>query len=238
MVDLVKCDPSQYAFGSWIFPHPHEVFRKLKDRGYNSSKTAFSYMIRNPLYSGLVYLKPYREEKEQFIEWIHEPIISRELYSKVQDILNGRNKQKGLNHKKTNPNFPLRGFLMCPKCDKPLSASLSTGRNKKYAYYHCFSPSDVRIKQEDAHSWFHYFLWSISLDESSYELLVEIIKNEFDKINKQNGVGPKQKEKLKNLEDKLLKIQELYIDGDLTKEEYQNHKKQPKINAKHWKPIC
>ena len=203
-----------------------EVFRKLKDKGYNSSKTAFSNMIRNPLYSGLVYLKPYREEKEQFIEGIHEPIISRELYSKVQDILNGRNKQKGLNHKKTNPNFPLRGFLMCPKCDKPLSASLSTGRNKKYAYYHCFSPCDVRFKQENVHLWFQYFLRSISLDDSSYELLVEIIKNEFDKIDKQNGVGPKHREKLKNLEAKKLKIQELYINGDLTKEEYQNHKKQ------------
>ena len=77
-----------------------------------------------------------------------------------------------------------------------------------------------------AHSWFHYFLRSISLDESSYELLVKIIKHEFNKIDKKNGVGPKHREKLKNLEAKLLKIQDLYIDGDLTKEEYQNHKKQ------------
>ena len=202
-----------------------EVFNKLKDKGYKSSKTAFSNMIRNPLYSGLVYLSAYRDEKEQFIEGIHEPIITRMLYSKVQDVINGRNKQKGLNHKKVNPAFPLRGFLMCPKCDKPLSGSISTGRNKKYAYYHCFSPCDIRIKQEDAHSWFHHFLRSISLDENAYELLVEIIKNEFDKINKQNKVGPKQREKLKNLEEKLIKVQDLFIDGDLTKEEYQNHKK-------------
>jgi DNA-binding MarR family transcriptional regulator len=68
-------------------------------------------------------------------------------------------------------------------------------------------------------------LRSISLDENAYELLVEIIKNEFDKINKQNKVGPKQREKLKNLEEKLIKLQDLFIDGDLTKEEYQNHKK-------------
>ena len=119
------------------------------------------------------------------------------LFSKVQDVINGRNKQKGLNHKKVNPAFPLRGFLMCPKCDKPLSGSISTGRNIKYAYYHCFSTCDIRIKQEDAHSWFHHCLRSISLDENAYELLVEIIKNEFGKINKQNKVGPKQREKLK-----------------------------------------
>ena len=52
-----------------------------------------------------------------------------------------------------------------------------------------------------------------------------IFENEFDKINKQNKVGPKQREKLKNLEEKLIKVQDLFIDGDLTKEEYQNHKK-------------
>jgi hypothetical protein len=43
--------------------------------------------------------------------------------------------------------------------------------------------------------------------------------------HKQNKVGPKQREKLKNLEEKLIKVQDLFIDGDLTKEEYQNHKK-------------
>lgn len=91
------------------------------------------------------------------------------------------------------------------------------------------SHNDIRIKQEDAHSWFHHFLRSISLDENAYEILVEIIKNEFDKINKQNKVGPKQREKLKNLEEKLIKVQDLFIDGDLTKEEYQNHKKTSKI---------
>ena len=36
-------------------------------------------MIRNPLYSGLIYLSAYRDEKEQFIEGIHEPIITRML---------------------------------------------------------------------------------------------------------------------------------------------------------------
>ena len=201
-----------------------DVLRMLQAKGYKSSKTAFSNMIRNPLYTGLVYLKPYKEEREQFIEGIHEPIVSRVLFNKVQDHLNRNNKQQGVGHKKINPNFPLRGFMTCPKCNKPLSASISTGRHKKYAYYHCFSPCDVRIKKEDAHAWFNHFLSSISLDDNSYTLLVEIIKGEFDKMGKQNGMGPKHYEKLKNLENKLLKIQDLYIDGDLTKEEYTQSK--------------
>ena len=62
------------------------------------------------------------------------------------------------------------------------------------------------------------------LDQNAYELLIELIKEEFAKIDKQSGVGPKHYEKLNNLEEKLLKIQDLYIDGDLSKEEYQKAK--------------
>lgn len=73
-------------------------------------------------------------------------------------------------------------FKNNPKCDKPLSGSISTGRNKKYAYYHCFSPCDIRIKQEDAHSWFHHFLRSISLDENAYETSRSSILSSVKKI--------------------------------------------------------
>ncbi|MDC1540344.1 hypothetical protein N8480_06725 [Flavobacteriaceae bacterium] len=106
--------------------------------------------------------------------------------------------------------------MMCPKCDKPLSASTSKGRNKPYSYYHCFSPCDVRIKKDDVHAWFNHFLKSISLDQNAYKLLIELIKEEFAKIDKESGIGPKHYQKLSNLEEKLVKIQDLYIDGDLS----------------------
>ena len=44
------------------------------------------------------------------------------------------------------------------------------------------------------------------------------------KIDKESGIGPKHFEKLNSLEEKLVKIQDLYIDGDLSKEEYQKAK--------------
>ena len=201
-----------------------EVFGRLKKKGFKSSSTAFSRTMRNPLYCGKVYIKAYKDEREQYIDGIHEPLVTKATFDKVQEILDGRKKQKGKSHKKVNPNFPLRGFVMCPKCDKPLSASTSKGRNKPYSYYHCFSPCDVRIKKDDVHAWFNHFLKSISLDQNAYKLLIELIKEEFAKIDKQNGIGPKHYQKLNNLEEKLLKIQDLYIDGDLSKEEYQKAK--------------
>lgn len=197
-----------------------EVFDKLKKKGFRSSSSAFSRILRNSLYCGLVFIKAYKDEKEQFVEGIHQPLVTKALFNEVQLILDGRKKQKGKAHKKVNPNFPLRGFVMCPKCNKPLSASTSKGRNGYYSYYHCFSPCDVRIKKEDIDAWFESFLKSISLDKNAYTLLIKLIKEEFDKIDKDSAIGPKHYEKIKNLETKLEKIQDLYIDGDLNKEDY------------------
>jgi Recombinase zinc beta ribbon domain len=38
---------------------------------------------------------------------------------------------------RNHPDFPLRGFVRCDMCGRPLTGSWSKGRNAHYAYYHC-----------------------------------------------------------------------------------------------------
>jgi len=198
-----------------------EIYLKLKKKGFSSSSSAMSRIIRNPLYCGMVPIKAYREEPAAMVEGIHEPLVTKKMFYKAQEILEGRKKQKGTNHKKVNPKFPLRGFIMCPSCNKPLSASTSRGRNNTYSYYHCFSPCSIRIRVEDAHAWFTKFLKGLALTKESYELLMELIKEEFEKFQKSSQLGPKHYEQKEKLTSKLHKIQDLFIEGDLSKEDYQ-----------------
>ena len=198
-----------------------EVHAKLKKKGFSSSSSAMSRIIRNPLYCGIVPLKAYKEEPAAMVEGIHEPLVTKKMFYEAQEILEGRKKQKGTNHKKVNPKFPLRGFIMCPSCNKPLSASTSRGRNNSYSYYHCFSPCSIRIRVEDAHAWFTKFLKGVALTKESYELLMELIKEEFEKFQKSSQLGPKHYEQKEKLTSKLHKIQDLFIEGDLSKEDYQ-----------------
>jgi adenine-specific DNA methylase len=83
----------------------------------------------------------------------------------------------------------------------------------------------VRLKKEDVHAWFESYLKSISLDENAYQLLSELIEEEFKQLAKKRGIGPKHYEKKRNLEAKSERIQELYVDGALTKEEFKQAKK-------------
>jgi hypothetical protein len=38
---------------------------------------------------------------------------------------------------RNHPDFPLRGFVRCEICGRPLTGSWSKGRNGPYAFYHC-----------------------------------------------------------------------------------------------------
>jgi site-specific DNA recombinase len=83
----------------------------------------------------------------------HEAIVSEELFEEVQDVLDGR----GRNYRPksiTLSEFPLRGFLICPKCSKILTGSKSKGRNSYYTYYHCTPQCGTRFKTGETNSLF------------------------------------------------------------------------------------
>lgn len=65
----------------------------------------------------------------------HEGLISFAAYQKIQDRLNGNAKAPA--RKDINADFPLRGFILCGDCDKPLTACWSKGKKQSYPYYLC-----------------------------------------------------------------------------------------------------
>lgn len=81
----------------------------------------------------------------------HEPIITEKLYADVQSAL-----EVGSNgvvpHTKQNPDFSLRGFVLCATCHKPLTGGHAVGRNKvKHARYWCWNrecPDKVGVAAE------------------------------------------------------------------------------------------
>ena len=65
----------------------------------------------------------------------HEPLISFETYQAIQDRLQGNAKAPA--RKDLHDDFPLRSFVACSGCGKPMTACWSSGRNAKYPYYLC-----------------------------------------------------------------------------------------------------
>jgi len=116
-----------------------EVLRRVNTLGLTTrtgrmvTKQTLSRILRNPLYCGWVVSGPNRVKGQ------HEALISQSLFDEVQDALNGKKTSPAL-HKKINPEFPLKGFVLCASCGKKLTAGFVKGRKgEKYALYWCFS---------------------------------------------------------------------------------------------------
>ncbi|GAA4813075.1 recombinase family protein [Litoribaculum gwangyangense] len=202
-----------------------EVLNRLNIKGLKSSKSMFSIILRNPIYYGGVFIKAYKDEPEVMVDGIHEPIISKKLFDQVQDVLDAKRKKHHVTHSRINPKFPLKGFLLCPECKRPLTASVCKGRSEHYSYYHCISPCKGRFRLEEADAAFMSFLKSISLKKPVLKLLQIIIKDQLKKQLQATKLGPKHYEKVTLVSNKLIKLQDLFIDGQMDKKEYSQAKK-------------
>lgn len=120
-----------------------EVLRMMSDLGLRSlrgkpvSPQTFQQMVRNPIYAGLMRVKGWSDYPPQ--RGSFDPIVSEELFSRVQDVLDGKRPQL-TTYQRNHSDFPLRRFVRCAECDSPLTASWSKGRKEKYGYYRC--PND------------------------------------------------------------------------------------------------
>ena len=92
----------------------------------------FQAILRNPIYAGLLHVKKWNVwEKGSF-----QPLIGKELYDRIQALSNGK-KLAVTPHVRNHPDFPLRVFVTCGSCSRPITGSWSKGRKQKYPYYRC-----------------------------------------------------------------------------------------------------
>ena len=101
-------------------------------RGKKVSPQEFDRILRNPLYEGRMVVPGWGVDcRGDF-----EPIVSREMFRTVQAILSGR-RPLVTPHIRNHPDFPLRRFVHCGRCERPLTGSWSKGRRHHYPYYRC-----------------------------------------------------------------------------------------------------
>ena len=101
-------------------------------RGMPLLLQSFDRMLRNRVYVGQIDVPDYAVSTRGDFE----PLVSEKVFYRVQAILDGR-LEVTAPRQRNHPDFPLRGFVRCGACGKPLTASWSTGRSEYFPYYHC-----------------------------------------------------------------------------------------------------
>jgi len=136
-------------------------------------------LLTRILYAGYVEYPKWKVERRK---GHHDALISLETYERIQDRLGLR---QGVSERKdSDPDFPLRGFVLCNGCGKRLTASWTQSRGNLFPYYRCktrvcaFGQKSVKRKvMEDA---FKKILSDVRSTEEVLEFIKAVMTQEWN----------------------------------------------------------
>ena len=201
------------------------VLKTINSLGLRTAKggkvlpQTFDRMLRNELYKGTIYLPAWNiRERGNF-----EPLVSAELFDRVQDILEGKRVSVAA-HLRNNPDFPLRVFISCGECGTPLTGSWSKGRKNLYPYYRCRNAKcrAVNVRREKLESDFADLILRLSPEPRYMRLFREIVSQVWKhKQATSEAVLREARITLDNLRDRKKRLVDFYLDGKLDRQTYE-----------------
>lgn len=205
-----------------------EVWRQARRKGLKCGKTSFWRALENPVYYGKIEVKGYRDEEYRLVDGVHDELISEKIFYDVQDAIDSKRKRQRPNVKAiSDDNFPLRGFLGCPKCHRMLTASASKGRNGRYHYYHCRSSCGCRYPAQQINNHFVKELGKFKPRKATIKIFKKLLLEEFsDHANANKGEQKSLHEQIEKLNGKLGRARELLLASDLDSKDYKTIKQE------------
>ena len=202
-----------------------EAWRTMRLKGLKCSKNQFHYIIRNKIYIGQIHVPAWKDEPEEWVKGIHEPLIDEALFHKVQDVLSGRSITHNRPRTSNALELPLRGLLLCQRCGSKLTGSGSRGNGGRYFYYHCQHGCRERFRAETAHESLLQLLRSIQITPPAKKLYKAVLKDllkDSESNRSKNLIS--QQNSLDKLDQRLARLQDMYLDGEIDPKDYRQMK--------------
>lgn len=158
------------ATGHYSLP---EIRKRVQQGGleYHSPKVKFSKSHVKRILENAFYTGSFQWNGELY-QGKHAPLISQDLFDRVQAVLGNRRKPKYRTH-----SFAYGGLLLCGKCGCMVTAEIKKGR---YVYYHCTQSQkdcdEIYYREEDLTPQFDTLVNGITIDPSIRDWLMKALK--------------------------------------------------------------
>ena len=202
----------------------YQIEKRLKTIGVKINRKRLGEMWKNLFYCGVIDSSMLNGE---IVQGNHEPMVSPEVFKKVNDTLNGIRPHEYETHKNC-PDRPLNGYLFCHVCKRPLCGYEA---KKGLHYYKCQECKGISInantpkkvsKNTGVHQLFISLLESYEMDPTHIDAFKKQVLKVLD-TNKETAQRDVTvfKRQLTELENKKEALQERYalegLDPDLYK---------------------
>ena len=204
-----------------------DVRRMANAKGLQCSRSNFWKLLHNPVYCGYVPCSLNEFEEKQLVKGIHEPIITEALYYEVQSIINTKRKVVKKAYV-ANEMLMLHKYLICPACNQILYASSSTGRNKRYPYYHCKAGCKTRFKADIVNQNYEKKVKEMEILAGAIPLFKLIVKdvNVNTQLEEQLNVQRSLSKQIREQELFITKARKLFVTGKIEFDDFSKLKKE------------
>jgi site-specific DNA recombinase len=200
--EIIKMAFDKFSSGAYKMEEIRKLMIKAGFKSWKnkelSSQTTFK-ILTDKFYIGIMTVK------NQEYPGTHEAIISEHTFYKCQKYINNGNKGDNISANRINETFPLRHFVLCPHCKRPLTACMSKSKSgKKYPFYRCYNKNCHGLKSISKDKLESEFVSYLKKITPSKELLTSFRKVLLDVSREMAG---KQKSNYKITQDRLTNLQ-------------------------------
>ena len=189
-------------------------------RGGKISSSMLHKILRKPIYAGRIKVEEWGIDTEgDFVA-----IVDEETFTRAAVALQSRRKTIG-RYRTNNPHFPLRRFVRCEKCSRPISGAWSKGTRAHYAYYNCPGCRGVNVRKEELEGRFVDLMDRLRPSQPVLRLLSAAVLDRWNQDQKDSVARLRPIEKrLDELRERKERVVEAYLyEGAIDKETYQAH---------------
>ncbi len=190
---------------------------RLNALGLRMNDKRISDLFKNPFYCGLLV---HNSLEGTILEGRHEKLVSREVFLKVNEVQSAN--PHGYKMTVENENIALKRFIRCEKCSKHMTGYIAH-KNQKF-YYKCRTKGcAVNKRADDLHPQFTTLLddYTIPATAGLTHFIKKYTIEDFRKLNEQKEVDGEQMQKqIVELDKKLGRLEERFIEEEITKEMY------------------
>ena len=198
----------------------HALADELYKRGLRSNTgkkvgvNRLAEILRNLFYIGIIRMKG---SGESYVG-VHEPIVSKDLFDRVQDVLDGKLATRPLTH-----DFLFRRTIVCAHCKYRLIGETKKG----YIYYRCHTRTcpTLSLREEliDAAVYAHLAPLGLTKDEAS-ELKERAVSMRADAQKHREDQTQAVALRIDVLNGRLARLMDVYLDGAVDRKMFEEKK--------------
>jgi site-specific DNA recombinase len=206
-----------YSTGRFSYPQLLAEMERMGLQGRSGkpiSLNGLTKLLNNRFYIGLIHIAKTGET----FHGVHEPLVSKALFDRVQDVLRGKTNTRVQRH-----DFLFRRRLICKCC----SYTLIGETHKSFIYYRCQVSEcpTTAIREEAAERAIlsSFTTLRLTADEQRY-CFEELARIRSDAVQRQQEIVTGLELQVHQLEDRLTRLTDAYIDRLIDKDTFEQRK--------------